>query len=88
MIPLVQHALISSSESVSFIFLAIMVKNSAINSQPLVEDGNRHYFHTREVDRPIVVGINLVDHVLKLRLAGILSQGSHDSTQLFRGDLS
>ena len=41
---------------------------------------------TWEVNRSIVVRINLIDHVLELRLAWVLTQGSHDSAQLFARD--
>lgn len=43
---------------------------------------------TGEVDGAVVVSVDLVDHVLKLRLAGVLAEGSHDSAQLLGGDLS
>lgn len=33
---------------------------------------------TGEVNGAVVVGIDLVDHVLQLRLAGVLAQGAHD----------
>ena len=45
-------------------------------------------YHTREVNGAVVVGIDLVDHVLKLRLGGVLAQGPHDSPQLLGGDLT
>jgi hypothetical protein len=43
---------------------------------------------TWEVDGAVVVGVNLVDHVLQLRLRWVLAQGSHDSSKLLGGDLS
>lgn len=43
---------------------------------------------TREVDGAVVVGINLVNHILKLRLGGVLAKGSHDGTQLLGSDLT
>jgi hypothetical protein len=46
------------------------------------------WYLTREVSGAVVVGIDLVDHVLKLRLGGVLSQGPHDSAQLLGGDLA
>ena len=44
--------------------------------------------HTGEVNGAVVVGVNLVDHVLQLRLGGVLAQRAHDSTQLLGGDLA
>jgi hypothetical protein len=43
---------------------------------------------TREIDCAIVIGVHLVDHVLKFRLAGVLAEGAHDSAQFLGGDLS
>jgi hypothetical protein len=40
----------------------------------------------REVDGAIAVSINLVDHVLKLSLGWILTQRTHDSSQLLGCD--
>ena len=70
--------LISSSESVSFIFLAIIVRNSKETvSYSFAEQSNLG--PTREVNGAIVVCIDLVDHVLKFGLAWILAQRPHDS---------
>ena len=44
--------------------------------------------HTREVNGAVVVGIDLVDHVLKLRLAGILAERAHHGAKFFGGDLT
>ena len=44
--------------------------------------------NTREIDGSVVVGVDFVDHVLKLRLGGVLSQTPHHGTQLLGGDLS
>jgi hypothetical protein len=44
--------------------------------------------HTGEVDGAVVVGVNLVDHVLQLRLGGVLSKRAHDGAKLLGGDLS
>lgn len=33
---------------------------------------------TREINGAVVVGVHLVDHVLKLRLAGVLAERAHD----------
>ena len=44
--------------------------------------------HTREINGAIVVGVHLIDHVLQLRLAGILAEGAHDSSQFFGGNLT
>jgi hypothetical protein len=46
------------------------------------EDGR-----TREVDGAVVVRVHLVDHVLQLRLAGVLAERAHDGPELFGGDL-
>ena len=43
---------------------------------------------TRKVDGAVVVGVDLIDHVLQLRLRGVLSKGAHDGAQLLSGDLS
>jgi hypothetical protein len=43
---------------------------------------------TREVDGSVVIGIHLVDHVLELRLAGVLAERAHDGAQLLGGDLT
>ena len=43
---------------------------------------------TGEVDGPIVVGIDLVDHVLELRLGRILTKRAHHSAQLLGSDLA
>jgi hypothetical protein len=43
---------------------------------------------TREIDHAVVVGVDLVDHVLELRLGGVLSQTPHHGPQLLGGDLS
>ena len=43
---------------------------------------------TREVNGAVVVGINLVDHVLKLRLAGVLAERAHHGAKFFGGDLT
>jgi hypothetical protein len=43
---------------------------------------------TGKVNRAIVVGVNLVDHVLELGLAGVLAEGAHDGAQLLGGDLT
>jgi hypothetical protein len=43
---------------------------------------------TREIDGTVVVSIDLVDHVLELRLGGVLAQGAHDSAEFLGGDLA
>mmetsp|Transcript_26522 Transcript_26522/g.70382 ORF Transcript_26522/g.70382 Transcript_26522/m.70382 type:complete len:204 (-) Transcript_26522:20-631(-) len=40
----------------------------------------------REVDGSVAIGIHFVDHVLELRLGGVLPQGAHHRAQLLRGD--
>ena len=80
---------ISSSESVSFIFRAIMVRNSDQECQSRdIIMLDQSYRRTREVDGAIVVGVNLVDHVLKLGLGRVLAEGAHNSTKLLGGDLA
>ena len=44
--------------------------------------------HTREINGAVVVSVNLVDHVLQLRLGGVLAQRAHNGTQLLGGDLA
>lgn len=44
--------------------------------------------YTREVDGAIVVGVHLVDHILQLRLAGVLAERAHDGAQFLGGDLA
>ena len=43
---------------------------------------------TWEVDCAVVVRVNLVDHILKLRFAWVLAQGPHDGAQLLGRDLA
>lgn len=43
---------------------------------------------TWEINGAVVVGIDLVDHVLEFGLAGILAERPHDGTQLLGGDLA
>lgn len=43
---------------------------------------------TWEVDRAIVISVNLVDHVLQFGLGRVLAERSHDGTQLLSSDLS
>lgn len=45
-------------------------------------------WHTREINSAVVVGINLVNHVLQLGLGRVLSQRAHDSAQFLGGDLA
>ena len=45
-------------------------------------------WHTREINSAVVVGINLVNHVLELGLGRVLSEGAHDGAQLLCGDLA
>jgi len=47
-----------------------------------------HGKELREVDGAVVVGVDLVNHVLKLRLGGVLAQRAHDGTELLGGDLA
>ncbi len=79
-------SLISSSESVSFIFRAIIVRNSA-KHQRLCQN-ILVLAHTREINSAIVISVDFVDHVLKLRFRRILTKRSHDSSQLLSSDLS
>lgn len=90
-------SLISSSLSVSFIFLAIIVRNSGKSMVPLPMEENTinqralktpaltKYPHIlRESQRTIC--IHLVDHVLEFSLSGVLTQWPHDGAQLLSGD--
>lgn len=64
-----------------------MVRNSIKPSVPeLVASDSK--IPTWEVDGSVVIGIDLVDHVLELRLRWVLAKGAHDSAQLLGGDLS
>lgn len=39
-----------------------------------------------EIDGAVTVGVDLVDHVLKLCFGGVLAEGTHDGPELFGGD--
>ena len=43
---------------------------------------------TWKIDCAVVVRVHLIDHVLKLRFAGILAKRAHHSAEFFRGNLS
>ena len=43
---------------------------------------------TGEVDGAVVVGIDLVDHVLQLGLARVLAKRAYDCAELLGGDLA
>ena len=43
---------------------------------------------TRKINSAVVVGINLVNHVLELGLGRVLSQRAHDGAQFLGGDLA
>lgn len=43
---------------------------------------------TREVNGAVVVGVDLVNHILQLGLGRVLTQGPHDRAELLGGDLS
>lgn len=49
---------------------------------------SKMHVHTWEVNGAVVVGVNLVDHILELRLAGVLAEGSHDGAQFLGCDLA
>lgn len=49
---------------------------------------NQTLSHTGKVNCAIVISINLVNHVLQLRLGGVLAQRTHNGTQLLGGDLA
>ena len=49
---------------------------------------NQPVVRTREVDSAVVVGVDLVDHVLQFGLGRVLTQGAHDSAELLGGDLT
>lgn len=67
-----------------------MVKNSIVRCQLSVLSLllSEYESHTRKVDRAIIVSINLVNHVLQLRLRGVLAERAHNSAQLLGGDLA
>jgi hypothetical protein len=67
-----------------------MVKNS-VGTRSSASSNARQRFgiaQTREVNSAVVVSVHLVDHVLELRLAGVLAERAHDSAQLLGGDLT
>jgi len=64
------------SKGLSDLFLAIRVLHLSCH----------HGEELWKVDCTITVGVDLIDHVLELRLSGILSQRAHHSAQLFGGD--
>jgi hypothetical protein len=82
---------ISSSESVSFIFLAIRVRNSGKSMVPLPSAStcgkrqNQRSCHIMTLASEHV-DYDLVDHILELSLSWVLSQGSHNGTQLLGSD--
>ena len=39
-----------------------------------------------EIDSAVAVGIDLIDHILKFGLCGVLAQRAHDSAEFPRGD--
>lgn len=67
-----------------------MVRNSAIKKTLVYSTicGKDTRRPTREIDGAVVVRINLIDHVLELGLGRILSQASHDGSQLLGCDLT
>ena len=86
--PTLNASLISSSESVSFIFLAIMVRNSTISLTLPSTHRAHNGMHTWEVDSAIVVSVNLVDHVLQFGFGRVLAKRSHNGAELLSSDLS
>lgn len=64
-----------------------MVRNSGRESQYTTERA-LVAADTREIDGAVVVGVNLIDHILQFRLGRVLAQRSHHRSQLFGGDLS
>ena len=50
--------------------------------------GRKGRIRTGEVDGAVVVGVDLVDHILQLRLAGVLAERAHDGAELLGGDLT
>ena len=45
-----------------------------------------HGQELREIDSAVAIGVDLVDHILKFGLCGVLAQGTHDGPKFFRGD--
>lgn len=94
-------SLISSSLSVSFIFLAIMVRNSGKSIVPFPEKKflrsstfelltsstvTVNCWKPLRFDRVLTISIHFIDHVLQFCLCGILAQRAHDCAQLFGCD--
>lgn len=88
-------SLISSSLSVSFIFLAIMVRNSGKSIVPFPKQKarefkqNPNFYQSLGLRMRVVIltiSIHFIDHVLKLSLCWVLSEWAHDSAQLFGCD--
>lgn len=65
-----------------------MVRNSIARQYPSLVYISGLWSSTREVNGAVVVGVNLVDHILQLRLGGVLAQRAHDGAKLLGGDLS
>ncbi|KAI6770823.1 hypothetical protein HG531_009678 [Fusarium graminearum] len=54
----------------------------------LARHHGKELFSPMEVDGAVVVSVDLVDHVLKLRLGGVLAERAHDGSELLGGDLT
>jgi hypothetical protein len=65
-----------------------MVRNSGGISAGRGGAAGRESGRTGEINGAVVVGVDLVDHVLELRLAGVLAEGAHDGAELLGGDLA
>lgn len=87
-------SLISSSLSVSFIFLAIIVRNSGKSMVPLPWGGNSKRWMLVQI-KPIyphfyelypTISIHLIDHVLEFGFSWVLTQRPHDCAQLLGGN--
>lgn len=94
-------SLISSSLSVSFIFLAIIVRNSGKSMVPLPKEGQSEKklnIVKKGLQRLVrqnspfwrwnqhTICVHLIDHVLEFGLSWVLTQWPHDSAQLLSGD--
>ena len=66
-----------------------MVRNSILVSDlPGGKKTCHGALRTGKINGAIVVGVNLIDHVLKLRLGWVLTKRPHDCAQLLGGDLA
>ena len=64
-----------------------VIASTSTNSRPESEDTCHLRQLRKTLSFPILtIGVDLIDHVLQLGLGGVLSQGTHDGSQLLGGD--